>query len=174
MPSRIILKNKVAWSSGWPAKAKALFRDTDRDGEGNPIDYAAAIPPESATSVFRAGSVVFHPGDKINYRLLDCLPPLDGWASTDFWQDRWNVDHKAILAFAERGYLDPAMETGSQICRFRCRDEYRLKISDIWRLHKNRLIRATKARNKSLKQQQEAKESAHANTRRRFGFQNRG
>ena len=170
MPSRIILRNKVAWrSAGWPTKARTIFKD-DSTEDGDPIDYAAAIPPESSASIFRAGEAVFHSADKIHYRVLDRLPPLEGWASTDFWQDRWHVDHKAILAFAERGFLDPAMETGSQVCRFRCRDEHRLKLSDVWRLHQNRLLRATKARNKSMKQ--EAKEPTHASTR-RFGFQNR-
>lgn len=167
MASRIVERNRVSWQSqDWSRKKKPYISERDVDETGQLIDVASAIPPDSPKSLFRAGEAVLHPGDKIYYRVVDYLPPRDGWASTDFWQDRWKVDHKAVLAFAARGFLDPAMETGSQICRFRCRDEYGLKTSDVWRLHKNRLLRAVKARNKQSKAAKEKENTVHANAKR--------
>ena len=144
MSAQIICNGRVVWRTPGPQLRRP---ELPRDREGNVL-LPEAIPPESPQSVFRAGTPHFSQTDRIWYRVLTSCPPIDGWASTDFWQDRWSVDHKAVLDFATAGFLDPAMEEGSKVSRYRCRDEYGLKISRTWKAAKNRLIRMAKIRRK--------------------------
>jgi hypothetical protein len=76
------------------------------------------------------------------YRVVARMDPLDGWAGTEFWQRRWKLDHKAVLSFVLSGWLDAAVECGSQVRRFRCRDEWGLKNSAEWQQQLGRVRRA--------------------------------
>lgn len=115
--------------------SKALPRDKD----GRPVDVAFAIPSESPKSPFREGTPVYDPEEDIAYQCVKDLDPLSGWATTDFWQKRWNVDHRAIVAFVMAGELDAAVEIGSQVRRYRCRSEYTLLRSELMKKSKHRL-----------------------------------
>ena len=140
MPSRIIRRNKPIfisrdfprsnWKKGMP-----------RDQSGDVKDCATAIPPNSPASPFRAGVALWDREEKISYRSVAYLDPLQGWAMTEFWQERWQLDHKAIVSFVEHGYLDAAVCIRSRVKRYRCRDEYRLKNSDAWKKQKRRIAK---------------------------------
>lgn len=91
------------------------------------VDCTTAIAPTDVRSPFRAGIAVRDPEEDLVYRVVDYLPPTDGWASTDFWQARYRMRHEDIVALARYGFLDAAIEAGSQVRRYRCRDETRMK-----------------------------------------------
>lgn len=63
--------------------------------------------------------------DGLNYRVVGVgvLRPEDGWARAEFWLKRWKLVWKQFADLVERGLLDPAMETGSMVKKYRCRDE---------------------------------------------------
>ena len=125
MPTHMVIRNRaVLRSQGYRKRPPPPEVPRNRNGE---IISTAPIPSRSPQAVFRAGEAYWHPEDKVNYRIVCRLEPQDGWASSDFWQDRYKVDHRAIVKFVEMGMLDAAMEEQSQVCRFRCRDEVALR-----------------------------------------------
>lgn len=86
----------------------------------------------------------------IAYRIVVRLDATDGWAPTSFWQSRWDVDHKAICSFVERGWLDAAIEVSSQVRRYRCRDEGLVFESEEYKKQRRRAA-VTKSNSKRLK-----------------------
>lgn len=144
MTSRIIHRNRIIWQNieGWEELARARRRKCRRtsplckDREGNPVDCASGIPTTSARSPYRAGVPVTDPDEGITYRLIWHIDPLQGWAPTEFWQKRWGFDHRSIVILVEYGYLDAAIEEGSAVKRYRCRDENRLLTSTIFKQRK--------------------------------------
>jgi len=144
MPSRIVIRNKTWLDRGY-SQAVEPIRQAERaapfktvrsrgdDGrlhvEKQLVDVASAIPPDSAESPFRAGVAVRDEVEGIVYRVVafGVLNPQDRWFSTRFWQDRWGISHKGVCALVERGWLDAAMEEGSEVRKYRCRDEGKVK-----------------------------------------------
>jgi hypothetical protein len=110
-----------------------------RDREGEEVDCATGIPPTSPRSPFREGSAVLDRDEGIYYRCVGYLDPFLGWATTSFWQDRWYVDHRSILRYVEAGFLDAAIEKGSMVKRYRCRDEWGLLESETHKKEKARM-----------------------------------
>ena len=149
MSAQIICNGRVVWSTPGPRTRRAEL-PVDRDGN---VLLPEAVAPGSPKSIFTVGTPHYSTADRIWFRMLPSCPPMDGWASTDFWQHRWNADHKAVRAFAVAGYLDPAMEVGSQVARYRCRDEFGLRNSQTWRTEKNRILRGSKRRRKAEREE---------------------
>ena len=140
MSSRIIMRDRVVYVSPdfnrirWDKGRVPEYRD-DPTGEK---DCTSGIPPKSPKSPYRAGLPVRDSAEGITYRCVQNLNPLLGWAGTEFWQKRWDMDHKAIISFVEHGYLDAGVEVGSQVRRYRCRDEYALKRTQAWKAQRRR------------------------------------
>jgi len=126
MPTRIVHRNETTWRSRDfrpGVRTSALYLDRDKQ----PVDCTVGIPADSPESPFRSGVAARDRIEGIMYRIVRRLDPTDGWASTEFWQDRYKVRHRDIVLFVEMGYLDAAIEEGSQIRRYRCRNESGLK-----------------------------------------------
>jgi hypothetical protein len=125
MPSRIVRRGRVIWA-GPGYEYRDWGQALPRSRTGEPVDCASAIPSNSPASPFRAGVALVDRESGAVFRVVHHLDPLEGWATTEFWQERWGVDHKSILTFVIHGFLDAAIEAGSQVQRFRCRDEHTL------------------------------------------------
>jgi hypothetical protein len=138
MSTRIVRGGKTIWASRdfrLPRRVEGPARDRD----GIPVDVVRAIPADSARSIFREGVPLSDDNEGITYQVLGRCDPLQGWATTAFWQDRWRIKHGDLVKFVSLGYLDAAIEAGSQIRRFRCRDENRLKLSKEWHVVRKRM-----------------------------------
>lgn len=137
MSTRVFFRNRMVyrgrdapepnWGKGMPWK----------DGR---LVGAGAIPPDSPQSPFREGVQLFDSEDQISYRVVRSLDATSGWAVSEFWQLRWRLDHRAIIAFVETGLLDAAIEMQSHVRRFRCRDERLLKLHPVFRKHTRRMV----------------------------------
>lgn len=110
--------------SGLPVGRKG----TPQEGQ---LVGASAIPADSPQSPFRAGVALVCEEDNVVYRVVTKLDPRDGWATTGFWQKRWKCAHADVCKLVERGLIDAAIEHGSQVRRFRCRDERLVLKSDV-------------------------------------------
>lgn len=120
MAARIFAGGRLWYASpGFPSPGRSAVA-VGRSGRA--LD-GSAIPPTSSASPFRDGVTLVDPEEGLTYRCVHRLDPLTGWAPTEFWQERWQVDHRAIVDFASAGWLDAAVEAGSQVRRFRVRDE---------------------------------------------------
>jgi len=117
MPTRIVLRGVVVWAS-------RDFRMVPRPHE---VPHET-IDPESYHAPFRDGEGWTDPDDDITYRIVrkGLLDPAQGWGTIDFWLERYNCQVNALHAMCERGMLDAAIEEGSVVKRFRCRDETRV------------------------------------------------
>ena len=127
MPSRIINRSRVVWHN-FERVPRPSGTFTSKRGES----CAEAIPPNSPAAPFRDGDAVYDAEEELAYRCVSNLNPLDGWAPTEFWQDRWSVDHRDVVIFAQAGFLDAAFNARSQVKRYRCRNEYGLLQSELY------------------------------------------
>ena len=119
MPTRVLISGHVHWASSDFRKAPNPARSIPRDRKGDPINCAFGIAGDD----FRTGTPVRDAAEGVVYRVVEKLPLEGGWAVSLFWQKRWGIDHRGVLSLVERGLLDAAMEAGSKIRRYRCRDE---------------------------------------------------
>jgi len=151
MPSRLVLHNKTVWRSpddkriDWTQGLPTRVRGNRLNREVDPIDCTTAIERTEDTRPFTAGHGVMDTEEQVVYRVVTHLNPADGWASTAFWQDRYKIFHHHVLELARLHFLDAAMEEGSQVRRFRCRNEEALKADPILKRLRGR---ATKSRHK--------------------------
>lgn len=152
MPTRILYRNRVIYYSS-DFRHTNWKRGVPRTKSGEIKDCARAIPPTSPASPFRAGVALWDREERVSYRCVSNLDPLLGWAPTDFWQRRWGVDHKSVIAFVEHGYLDAAVLEHSQVKKYRCRDEYALKQTEAWKKARRRAASA-KQNAKRLRREQ--------------------
>lgn len=135
MPTRIVYGNQTVWQSrdlrriNWRKGKPERVTGRGANREVTPVDCTTAIAPTDSRSPFRSGVALRDSEEDLVYRVVDNLLPTDGWASVDFWQARYRLDHTAIIDLARLGFLDAAMEVGSQVRRYRCRDEPRMKAS---------------------------------------------
>lgn len=123
MAQRMLLYGRVViQSKDWPQATDSL----PRNKAGEIIDVR--VDPGSPDSPFRAGAPFYDKADEITYRVVRVggTAPLDGWRSADFWIKRWELDWPRLRILVEKGWLDAAMEEGSAVRRFRCRDEHRV------------------------------------------------
>lgn len=135
MPTRVVYQNRTVWRSNdfhpinWRRGKPERITGRGATREVTPVDCTIAIAPTDARSPFRAGIGVRDSDEDLVYRVIDYVPPTGGWASTDFWQDRYRLRHEDIIELARFGFLDAAIEANSQVRRYRCRDELRMKSS---------------------------------------------
>lgn len=87
----------------------------------------AARSPDDPRAPFRDGTPMKDAHEDLVYRVLDSLNPLDGWASSEFWQDRYQLEHKDIVTLVQYGLMDAAVGKHSELRRYRVRDERYLK-----------------------------------------------
>ncbi len=146
MSSRMVANGRVIhMSRDLYVRRKPHSAALPRGPAGEPVPSAFPIAPNSPRSIFRAGVALKDREEGCTYRCVKHLDPLEGWAPTEFWQKRWKVDHKAVIAYVESGLLDAAVEEGSQVRRFRCRDEWRLLHGDLHAAQLKRIARGKKA-----------------------------
>lgn len=139
MSSRIVHRNRVIYQSPGTRRVKRN-KGTPLNSDGKTdVKFAQAIPPNSRQAPYLAGVPVWDAVDRVYYRCVQHLDPLQGWASTEFWQARWNLDHKAILYFVEAGKLDAAVEAKSKVKLYRCRDEWTLMQGKFWERQQKRV-----------------------------------
>lgn len=141
MSSRLVIGGRPVIVTG-RAKPVQWSRLLPRDREGRPVDAATAVQPLPAKSEVAPGLTLVDREEGVTYRCLQRLDPEDGWATTSFWQARWKCTHAAVLAAAMAGYLDAAVEVGSQVRRYRCRDERGLLDSSLLTRFRARAERA--------------------------------
>lgn len=148
MSSRIVRANQTIWRSkdfeliNWRRGFPEKVRGRGASREVTRVDCTVAIPASDPASPFRAGVALRDLDEELVYRVVHHLPPDGGWASTEFWQDRYKIRHRDVITFARAGFLDPAMEEASQVRRYRCRDEQRLKRDPIFKKIKARAVKA--------------------------------
>ncbi len=166
MPSRIVLQNRTVWRSddfrpiNWRRGKPERVTGRGATREVTPVDCTSAIPSSDPRSPFRSGIAVRDADEDLVYRVVDNLPPTDGWASTDFWQARYRFRHEDVMSLARFGYLDAAIEAGSQVRRYRCRDELRMKASAQYKkLNSSAVHRRHNAKRKKLQKGQPWKDS---------------
>lgn len=123
MGTRVTIRGQTVHSRGMPEPGAEVPRN--RFGE-RITDFR--IEPSSPDAPFRAGVPFDDPEDGITYRVVRAggLPPLDGWRSARFWVERWSIKWTHIRLLVEKGWLDAAIEEGSAIRLYRCRDEHRV------------------------------------------------
>lgn len=78
---------------------------------------------------FRDGLPFRDAHEDVVYRVLENLAPMDGWAPSEFWQDRYRIDHKDVIRLVQQGFMDAAVAKFSDLRRYRVRDERFLKES---------------------------------------------
>ena len=71
---------------------------------------------------YNEGDPVFDENEGIVYRKVPTQNPAEGWATTDFYQNLWDCDHATILRLVKHGLVDASIRQGSQVRRYRCRD----------------------------------------------------
>lgn len=154
MASRIRLHGRTYYESpGYRDIRRELDRakkSLPRDKEGNPVDLSS-VAPASPQSPFRAGLSYLDPEEGISYRVVPKLDPREGWATSEFWQDRWRLRHSDLIKFVELGLLDAAMLESSQVRRYRCRDEAAVQRSTVWKHANDRRRLWAKKWNRQLK-----------------------
>lgn len=135
MASRIVIGGKTWWQN--PAfyqhtrERRLAKASLPRDREGNVVN-TDPIPLTSPVSPYREGEPYLDEDDRVIYRRVRKLDPRDGWATTEFWQERWHVySHRAICQLVELGLLDAAVQENSQVKFYRCRDEARVLKSSV-------------------------------------------
>lgn len=107
-------------------ESRALAANTRRDElpcDGTPI------PPGSPDSPYRAGEPYFDEAEDVVYRIVSRINVAEGWGTAAFWMKRWACYYVDLLSLVRKGWLDAAMEEGSAVKRFRCRDERRVLAS---------------------------------------------
>lgn len=125
MPSRVIMRGQTAWAS---RDYRPLGPDRlPRRRDGSVIEDER-IQRDSPDSPFRAGVPYYDADDEMEYRAVSSktLDPAQGWRTSDFWVARWSTDWRSMRVLVEKGWLDAAIEHGSAVKRFRCRDEHRV------------------------------------------------
>jgi hypothetical protein len=138
MAARIVVRGQVYWQDHAAraqrrvlrAAVEAVPRDrTGRqlEGEDSP---AHPIQPVPKAQPFRAGWPWTDPEEAVTYRVVGHVDALAGWASSSFFQARWRVGHREILQLARAGLVDAAIAEGSQVRRYRTRDEAAVLRSD--------------------------------------------
>jgi len=140
MGTRIYLDGKPVWANlNSYLEAQRAPRpspvNTRRTRRGAPvkIDCTAAISPDPGSVVaqrFTAGVPFYDTKEQLTYRVVHSLNPLEGWAPIGLWRARWNLTHMEVIYLARDGLLDAVIEAGSQVRRYRCRDEYRVVTSE--------------------------------------------
>jgi hypothetical protein len=105
-------------------ESAALAANTRRDNlpcDGTPI------PADSPDSPFRAGEPYHDEAEDVVYRIVSRINVAEGWGTASFWMQRWHCYYVDLLGFVRKGWLDAAIEEGSAVKRFRCRDELRVR-----------------------------------------------
>lgn len=94
------------------------------DAEGKPLRAdGTPIPPTSPESPYRDGVPFEDEHDGVVYRVVHNLNVAEGWGTAHFWQKRWKCNFADVLHLAQAGVLDAAIESGTSLKRYRCRDE---------------------------------------------------
>lgn len=108
---------------------------------------AKAIPKNfNPRTPFRDGLPFRDSHEDLVYRVLDNLSPADGWASSEFWQDRYSIDHRDVIRLAQQGFMDAAVAKFSELRRYRVRDERFVKESATFK----RIVESARKRRTNL------------------------
>ena len=94
------------------------------DRLGRIVNPMEAVLPDDPRSPFRDGAPYTDPEEQVVYRIVTNMNPLEGWASSEWWQRRLATTHAGLLKLIPRGLLDAALHEGSRAKRYRCRDEH--------------------------------------------------
>ncbi len=168
MSSRMFLRGKLFFADAGARKQMALARKTSHavapaqlpgvrleelehestEGREAYARATGALPilPASPASPFRDGTGYFCREDRLTYRVLASFDPTQGWAPAQFWKDRWLITYGGLLQLAREGLVDAILLEGSQIRRYRCRDEARVLRSAV-------VVKEALARKRRLKLQ---------------------
>jgi len=98
---------------------------TNERNDNNPSD-GTPIEPDSPDSPFRVGTPYHDVHEDVWYRVVARLNIAEGWGTAGFWIARWGCFYGDVLKLVRMGWLDAALEHGSAVKRFRCRDEIRV------------------------------------------------
>lgn len=129
MTTRMVVAGRVIYSNAPRRKPASAALNMGRDRQGNAIKLegsespALAMPRDRRAEPFTAGVPFACPIDRCTYRVVARLNYEEAWAPTQFWQARWRISHLGVLELARAGLLDAVIEQGSQVRRYRCRDE---------------------------------------------------
>jgi hypothetical protein len=138
MPTKVVKRGRIVWRSD-PRNRFRRPPELPRGRDGQVLD-GSVVPPEQRP--YRAGYALYDSDEQVVYRCVKSFDPLGGWATTELWQERWSVDHKAICVFCRAGRLDAIVVEGSMVRRYRCRDEHGLRKSSLFRKQRMRRVQA--------------------------------
>jgi hypothetical protein len=133
MPSKMKINGRTYYGKGRHERPRKPGAELNFDRNGDPIDCTRALQPEQVDLKLRAGIPYKCPDEEIEYRVINRCNPQERWASTEFWQQHLRVSHKGLIRLVKRGWFDAAIEEGSKVRRYRCRDERKMKESWDWR-----------------------------------------
>lgn len=143
MSTRMLIRGRpVLVSKDW----QEPHDSSPRNRAGEIMDVR--VEPHSPDAPFRAGTIFHDKAEDLVYRVIrnGGCSVLEGWRSAAFWIDRWKTDWATLKTLVEKGWLDAAMEEGSAVGRFRCRDEHRVLA---W-LKDEKAVRRDRRRHKAL------------------------
>ena len=131
MPSKLIIQGRTYYSRGYKKHPQPVVA---RGRDGEPLDCVTPLANQNGKvdRKLRAGDHYTDPDDQVVYSVLRNLPPAEGWASLDFWLDHLRLPHKPFIRLVKHGWFNAAMEDGSEVRRYRCRDEVSMKKSKQW------------------------------------------
>lgn len=140
MATRMVIRGHVKWQDSEARAQQKLHAKhlaaVPRDRDKRPMcACSTGVVCERHKQVkkppaFRAGVPYTDTQDQVVYRVVAHLNPTEGWATEEFFQKRWLIDHKALMQLARHGLIDAAMTEGSQVRMFRARDEAAVLRSD--------------------------------------------
>lgn len=124
MGSRMVINGRVVHDTIRGPREVLLTRRKRVAGvvEDHPID-PNPIPADSPASPFREGTPWQDPDTGLGFRVLARLDHLDGWGTLEHWVKRWQITYATFIELCQHGLLDCAIEAGSAVRRYRCRDE---------------------------------------------------
>lgn len=137
VPTRVVKRGRIIYRSD-PRLRFYRPLELPKGRDGQVLDGSPVSP---AQRPYRAGYALYDPDERVVYRCVRGFDPLGGWATTELWQERWGVDHKAVCLFCRAGKLDAIVVEGSMVRRYRCRDEHSLKRSELFKKQRLRMRR---------------------------------
>jgi len=125
MPTALIVNGRISWSGNPRVVITAVPHQPmlPREAEERSVREEQRVP-----ALFRGPEgVVRDEHDGLSYRLVDRIDPQQGWATCESLMRWFGVDHRVVVAWAQKGLLDCASERSSSVRYYRVLNPEALK-----------------------------------------------